>query len=368
MQIALTLAAVTFAIALVSGLIPIKGTLLNDINRLKSITAVASGIILASALLVVVPEGFELASDGTHSSDGEEELVGKVAIVLLEYGSGEIDANLAIEEIEALIGGHESHSGEEVHEDSKEGADSLEEEIMHVIEEVEREEIDAASGLTEIEAIVLEHGHEESHEGASVAIMGFAILLGFLLMLLFEASGAGHAVHEEHHDHSEEHGHTHIHHHVFGWTLVVGLSLHAAADGLAIGAAISSGEAALTSAVIAAVLIHKAPAAFSLGVFSMHEREDEGKAIRDVLLFSIATPIALILANLLLADIDSATLGLVMLFSAGSFLYVATVDTLPDIHNPETGWSTIFPMFVGIAFVCVLLLIASQMGWLTHGH
>ena len=62
------------------------------------------------------------------------------------------------------------------------------------------------------------------------------------------------------------------------------------------------------------------------------------------------------------------TLGLVMLFSAGSFLYVATVDTLPDIHNPETGRATVVPMLMGIALVGVLLLLASQMGWLDHGH
>ena len=369
MQTALTMAAITLVIALVFGLMPIKGSSFNDQKRLKMITAIASGIIIASALLVVVPEGFELATGEGHDEHGDDAIGGEVAIVLLEHGAGEIDAETAIEEIEALFGDHEEHGEEEEHSESEEDEESLSEEIMHVIEEVEDGDIDAATGLAEIETLVLEHGHEEEeHEETPVAVYGLAILLGFLLMLLLEASGAGHAVHEEHHDHTKEHGHAHVHHHKVGWTLVAGLSLHAAADGLAIGAAIASGESALTSAVIAAVLIHKAPAAFSLGVFSMHERENESQSIKDVVLFSVATPLALIVSYLALADIESATIGLVMLFSAGSFLYVATVDTLPDIHNPETGRATVVPMLMGIALVGILLLLASQMGWLDHGH
>ncbi len=57
-----------------------------------------------------------------------------------------------------------------------------------------------------------------------------------------------------------------------------------------------------------------------------------------------------------------------MLFSAGSFLYVATVDTLPDIHNPVDGRATVIPMLIGVAIVGLLLIMATQMGWLDHGH
>ena len=391
MQTALTMAAITLVIALAFGLMPIKGSPFNYQKRLKNITAIASGIIIASALLVVVPEGFELAAGGhdDHSEESHEEdaeLAGSVALVILEMQHGDINSSDAIEEIEELLGSHDGHEHdeheEEDHEEEddqndhdEESEDSLSDSIEHVIEEVESGEINASAGIEEIEGLITTHTHEEAHteeehahEETPVAIYGLAILIGFLLMLLLEASGAGHAVHEEHHDHSEEHGHAHVHHHKVGWTLVAGLSLHAAADGLAIGAAIASGESALTTAVIAAVLIHKAPAAFSLGVFSMHERESESEAIRDVALFAAATPLAIILSYLALADIESATIGLVMLFSAGSFLYVATVDTLPDIHNPETGRATVVPMLMGVAIVGILLILAAQMGWLDHGH
>ena len=377
MQTALTMAAITLVIALAFGIMPIKGSPFNDQNRLKNITAIASGIIIASALLVVVPEGFELASenhddhgDESHSEDAE--LAGAVALVILEMQHGEINASAAIEEIEELLGGHDSHDGGEHEEET---GDSLSNSIEHVIEEFEAGEINASTGVEEIEELITSHTHSETHnddeheeEEMAIAVFGLAILMGFLMMLLLEASGAGHAVHEEHHDHGDEHGHSHIYHHKIGWTLVLGLSLHAAVDGLAIGAAIASGETALTTAVVAAVLIHKAPAAFSLGVFSSHERGSEREAIRDVALFAVATPITLILSYLLLADIESTTLGLLMLFSAGSFLYVATVDTLPDIHNPVDGRATVIPMLIGVAIVGLLLIVATQMGWLDHGH
>ncbi len=361
MQTALIFAGVTLLIALLFGILPIKWSTFNDQKKLKMFTTIASGIILASALLVVIPEGFELAGGTQH----QDEIGGDVSLVILEYESGAINNTTAIEEIEALLGGHAAHQEEA---QSESGGD-LGEEILHVIEEVENGDIDASTGIAEIQALVLSHGHEEGAVSETPnAVYGVAIILGFLLMLALEASGAGHAVHEEHHDHTNEHGHSHIHHQQMGWTLVAGLSLHALADGLAIGAAIASGEAALTTAVIGAVLIHKAPAAFSLGVFSKHEHEDEGKAVRDVVLFSVATPIALLIAAFALTGIATTTLGLVMLFAAGSFLYVATVDTLPDMHNPETGKETLIPLLVGVAIVGLLLLLASQMGWLEHGH
>ena len=143
-------------------------------------------------------------------------------------------------------------------------------------------------------------------------------------MFILEGLGIGHAVHEEHHNHS-------------GWMLVLGLSFHAATDGLAIGAAAATSSISVTATVALAVLIHKGPAAFSLGIFSMHEREQRNDSIRDVVIFSLATPVMMMLAFYALEGLETNLIGLVMLFSAGTFLYVATVDTLPDIHNPETG-------------------------------
>ncbi len=263
----LLLAGLTLAFALIGGLLPIFSSIKEDAERLRRITGIAAGIILASAMLVVIPEGFELT------------------------------------------------------------------------------------------------------RGASMQpfLLGGAILAGFLLMLVLEGSGIGHAIHEEHHEHDEEHGHGHIHHGPGGWMLVLGLSLHAATDGLAIGAAAASGGVAVTAAVAIAVLIHKAPAAFSLGVFSLHERADRNASIRDVVIFSLATPIMILLSFQALTGVQDHLIGLAMLFSAGIFLYVATVDTLPDMHNPETGRKALQNVLIGAALLTAIMLGADAAGLIEHG-
>ena len=265
-------AAITLVIALICGLTPIFSKFKEDLGRLKVLTGIAAGIIIASAMLVVIPNGFELASS-------EE--------------------------------------------------------------------------------------HEEHVDGL---LLGGAILGGFLLMFILEGSGIGHAVHEEHHDHAHDYGHVHVHHNHSGWMLVLGLSLHAATDGLAIGAAAATSSISVTATVALAVLIHKGPAAFSLGIFSMHEREQRNDSIRDVVIFSLATPVMMMLAFYALEGLETNLIGLVMLFSAGTFLYVATVDTLPDIHNPETGRQTMLHVLFGAILLIMVLLGADVAGLLEHGH
>ena len=281
------LAALTLILALIGGLFPIFSKIKENPETLRRITGISSGILLASALLVVVPEGFELAT-----------------------------------------GEHEEHE-EEGHEEE-------------------------------------EAGHEEEELGN--LLIGGAILAGFLMMLILEGSGIGHAIHEEHHDHHDEHGHEHVHHMTTPWLLVLGLSLHSAADGLAIGSAAAGTSEAVTALVAMAVLIHKVPAAFSLGVFSMHEREDRNDSIKDVVLFSLATPVMIMISFYALEGLDGHLIALAMLFAAGTFLYVATVATLPDIHNPETGREALKNVLIGVVVMVLVLYGADAAGLIEHGH
>jgi len=277
------LAALTLILALIGGLFPIFSKIKENPETLRRITGIASGILLASALLVVVPEGFELATEEHDEAEHEEEVE-----------------------------------------------------------------------------------HEE--EGVGNLLIGGAVLAGFLMMLILEGSGIGHAVHEEHHDHHDEHGHEHVHHRNSPWIIVLGLSLHSAADGLAIGSAAAGTSEAVTALVALAVLIHKVPAAFSLGVFSMHEREDRHDTIRDIVMFSLATPVMILVSFYTLQGMDEHLIALAMLFAAGTFLYVATVDTLPDIHNPETGRQALQNVLIGVVAMVLVLYGVEAAGLIEHGH
>ena len=359
-------AGLTLIVALIAGLLPVFSKMKDNPERLKMITAIASGIIIASAMLIVIPEGYEIASTDSHE-ENDEALAGSIALVFLEFNQGEVNESAAIEEIEGLLS-HDGHGHEEEHDEEGEG---LTETVEHALEEYEEGLINATTALEEIEKAISSVGHseeDEHDEHASGLLLGGAILGGFLLMFVLEGAGIGHAVHEEHHDHDDHHGHGHVHHSDSGWRLVLGLTLHSATDGIAIGAAAATGSVPLTATVAIAVLIHRAPAAFSLGVFSMHERKERKDSIRDVVIFSLATPIMMMLAYFALSDLETHIIGLAMLFSAGTFLYVAAVDTLPDIHNPETGRTALFYVLIGAVGMMLVLAGADAAGLLEHGH
>ena len=242
-------------------------------GRLHDITGISAGLLLASALLVVIPEGFDLATAGQNS------------------------------------------------------------------------------GFTD-----------------APVVLGAAILAGFSLMLVLEGFGVGHDIHEEHHNHAEGHGHGHVHHPSSLGVVAAGLSVHAMADGLAIGAAALSGETAFGVLVAVAVVIHRVPAAFSLGLFALHETVDRGRVALGVIAFALSTPAAILVTYLVLDEASDRWIALALLFSAGTFVYVATVDTLPAIHNPETGRRSVAMVVLGALVFAFVFIALDQALDLSHSH
>ena len=202
----------------------------------------------------------------------------------------------------------------------------------------------------------------------SPLILGVAVAAGFVFMLVLESMGLSHAVHEEHHGHEEGLGHGHVHHPASGSVMSIGLSMHAIGDGLAIGAATASGETSISLLVAFGVLVHRVPAALSLGVFSSHETASRRSIVGGFALFALATPVGAIVANLLLDGADESLTGLVLLFSAGTFIYVTTVDTLPSVHNPETGPRAARMVVASAALFTAGLLLLNANGLLKHTH
>ena len=308
-------AAVMFISVAAFGYIPL--TLELSSKNLKQFTAIGAGVLIASAFLVVIPEALELFD---NHEDEDSKIAGSIALVLLEVEHGDIDADQAIEEIETLVGGHDNHE----HDESAEG--SLSESVLHIIEEVEEGEISATVGLEEIEELitVTAHSHdEEAHIEPST--LGLALLIGFIVMLLLETLGLPHAVH---HDKDKD---------LLGLSATIGLIAHAAADGLAVGASVSSStETGLI--VFVAIMLHKGPAAFGLSSFLKHIDIEASKAKMYLILFALSSPIMAIFTFFALKDTSFATddnIALTLLFSAGTFIYVATVDVLPELHSHD---------------------------------
>lgn len=118
-----------------------------------------------------------------------------------------------------------------------------------------------------------------------------------------------------------------------GVATTTGLVIHAAADGIALGASSSTSHSELSLIIFFAIMVHKAPAAFGLTSILLKQGLSKRAARGHLLLFSLAAPTGAILTWLLAhllggygkrsAEGTTWWTGVLLLFSAGTFLYVA---------------------------------------------
>ncbi|XP_018595489.1 zinc transporter ZIP9-B [Scleropages formosus] len=168
--------------------------------------------------------------------------------------------------------------------------------------------------------------------------IGVSLVVGFILMFIVDQISSYCSVHDPRTGMSSS---TSI-------TATLGLVIHAAADGVALGAAAASSQITVQVIVFFAVILHKAPAAFGLVSFLMHAGLERRQIQTHLLAFSVAAPLLAISTYFILSATGGSSqhrlgaTGIGMLFSAGTFLYVATVHVLPEIssrghHHSGTG-------------------------------
>ncbi|XP_029316938.1 zinc transporter ZIP9 [Cottoperca gobio] len=248
-------------------------------ERLKLITVLGAGLLCGTALAVIIPEGVHALYE------------------------------------DILEGGHHSHGQAGVVEVSE-----------------AKGEADASVGGKH------EHSHEQLH-----ACIGVSLVLGFVFMLLVDQIGSSHVHSTEGLDpEAARTASSKI-------TTTLGLVVHAAADGVALGAAASTSQTSVQLIVFVAIMLHKAPAAFGLVSFLMHAGLERNRIRKHLLVFALAAPVLAMLTFLGLSQSSKEALsdfnatGVAMLFSAGTFLYVATVHVLPEVgggghsHAPAGG-------------------------------
>ncbi|XP_071497615.1 zinc transporter ZIP9-like [Diadema antillarum] len=183
-----------------------------------------------------------------------------------------------------------------------------------------------------------EHDHSHSPAEELHSLIGVALVFGFVFMLLVDQIGGAHG-----HSHTQITGELDVSHRTGRnrITATLGLVVHAAADGVAMGAAAIGSRADVQMIVFVAIMLHKAPAAFGLVTFLMHENYERNRIRKHLLVFSFAAPVMALFTYYSLSHASKQALlsvnatGLSMLFSAGTFLYVATVHVLPEIASSQ---------------------------------
>ncbi|XP_063988082.1 zinc transporter ZIP9 [Diachasmimorpha longicaudata] len=180
-----------------------------------------------------------------------------------------------------------------------------------------------------------QHSHDEHSDSHS--LIGISLVLGFVFMLLVDQCSNRRSGGKEK-----------------SMTATLGLVVHAAADGVALGAAATTSQADVEVIVFLAIMLHKAPAAFGLVSFLLHEGVDKKRISRHLLVFSLSAPCLALITYFGIGKEGKETLsnvnatGLAMLFSAGTFLYVATVHVLPELMTRNNNAYSHLPTAEGV--------------------
>ena len=105
--------------------------------------------------------------------------------------------------------------------------------------------------------------------------------------------------------------------------------MHAAADGIAMGAAAATNQVDVEIIVFLAIMLHKAPAAFGLVTFLLHEGLDRNRTRKHLLIFSVSAPSLALLTFISLAWTGSNEAGKVPFNNSLLLTFIFTLLSFP---------------------------------------
>ena len=143
---------------------------------------------------------------------------------------------------------------------------------------------------------------------------------------------------------------------------LAGMSIHNLADGLTTAAAFTVSKT-VGVVVVIAIVLHQMAAGLSLGAIMMRMGRDR----RRIWISTTITASFILWGALLyhfVVPVGESVTGIVLGIAAGSFLYVAACDLLPEAHAQDEGWSVMATTIGGYAFA---LLATIFFGSHEHG-
>lgn len=323
-------------------------------SQLRLISSIGVGILVGTSLIVIIPEGIEAAASSPITSHAH-----KVRSLARRspwtFGLEERDI---VQQITAAMTVREVSNGDDT-------ASSYSESLPIIVPRSpstssdKREDEPAKPAPTDSNPDSPKKEDEKHEEKEHVEIpgfeVGFSMILGFILMFLIDRlpkhasdslqSGpqpqhfsldnlGGNIVERPSVD--EEEGFlgslTPTPKHTRTLATTIGLVIHAAADGIAMGASSATSNTKLGFIIFFAIMIHKAPAAFGLTSVLLRQGLSKRAARGHLVIFSLAAPVGALSTWLMIKllggnnlDSDSGMwwTGMLLLFSGGTFLYVA---------------------------------------------
>ncbi|CAJ0590398.1 unnamed protein product [Cylicocyclus nassatus] len=304
-------------------------------SRMRMVSIFGAGLLLGTALSVIIPEGIEALYDAkpeaTHVEFHGIVNPAKAKAILEDTKPKGEPPRIVPADIEQKINAVNQANARKKRSPGTEVVPSNENSLR-----IKREAGQAAAAVAD-HAEHADHEHEHEHDHSAHHKIGYSLVFGFIFMLLVDqisnTAGIRNVTQSPLPD--DRSGRNRM-----GISATIGLIVHAAADGIALGSASTIHKSDVQLIVFIAIMLHKAPAAFGLVSFLLMEGIDIRNVRKHLLVFSCAAPFAAMATFLLVTKVGSesisssgASTGLLMLFSAGTFLYVATVHVLPELAN-----------------------------------
>jgi len=172
--------------------------------------------------------------------------------------------------------------------------------------------------------------------------VGIAVLTGFLILYIIEKFTMLHACEGED-----------CTFHQMGVVSFIGLGAHNIIDGFVLVTSTMLPD--LGPIVFVAIVVHKVPASFSLSSILVMGEYTRKQVLVYLIIFSLMLPLGGLAAMFLMNALGPYELGIAVAVSAGTFLYIATSDLLPEVHRVgEWRHQNLIGFLVGIAFMGVI--------------
>ncbi|KAH7313352.1 Zinc/iron permease [Stachybotrys elegans] len=332
----LALCAVMAVVSFLAGALPLSMSL--SASQLRLLSSIGVGILVGTSLIVIIPEG--ISASVAPAEAGHIHRVRTLA---------RRNPWASAASVRAIV---ESTPAVHVARDEAAAADAL---LSHIAAATNAgtDDDDDNDVLRKRAAGEEAHEHEDHHNEIPTFEIGVSLILGFVLMFLIdrlprhatESLQAGPQTRHMSMDNLTADSAS-IDEEADGFlgsmaptpkrarslATTLGLVIHAAADGIAMGASSTTEDMKLGFIIFFAIMIHKAPAAFGLTSVLLKQGLSKRAARGHLIVFSLAAPVGALATWFLIVllggdNADGETgqwwTGMLLLFSGGTFLYVA---------------------------------------------
>ncbi|KAK3943069.1 Zinc/iron permease [Diplogelasinospora grovesii] len=348
--ILLALSVVMALASFLAGALPLSMTLSQ--SQLRLISSIGIGILVGTSLIVIIPEGIEaVATTGEPAHAHKARHVGNVRGLGVRWETqvtGPAGSDVIFE-----LGKRQASESSSLDIAAR---DLVSAGVWKRVEMKVPDKTEQEKGPSDPEVPtgpLPEKGHDHDEHGLPTFYIGFSLMLGFVLMFLidrlprhaaekFQAAPstrhisldnlAGSSISGEEESEGFLGSLAPTPRQSRSLATTIGLVIHAAADGIAMGASATTSNMKLGLIIFVAIMVHKAPAAFGLTSVLLKQGLSKRAARGHLVVFSLAAPFGAIATYLMISAIGGGSMegesgqwwtGMLLLFSAGTFLYVA---------------------------------------------